>query len=279
MVGGNTMINKKFLYFKNLSTFNTSEKSPKSIAFIEDINAVWTHGKFFYCNDGVLSTELAKYATKEEIAAINTALSTETERATKAEGDLSARIDAINVPTKVSELTNDSKFQTDTEVAATVSAEIAKIVNGAPETFDTLKEVADYIEEHKSVETALNEAIGAKADKTALDNYYDKATVDSKIAEGVGNVDLSVYETIEGAAGKYQPKGDYLTEHQSLENYYNKTQVDASVAAVSTRVTALEAIDHSKYLTEHQDISGLATKTALNELAESLEWYEEPAAE
>lgn len=42
---------------------------------------------------------------------------------------------------------------------------INAIVNGAPETFDTLKEIADYIEEHQEVYTALNEAIGNKVDK------------------------------------------------------------------------------------------------------------------
>lgn len=42
---------------------------------------------------------------------------------------------------------------------------INAIVNGAPETFDTLKEIADYITEHEEVYTALNAAIGNKVDK------------------------------------------------------------------------------------------------------------------
>lgn len=70
-----------------------------------------------------------------------------------------------------------------------ISTAIGGLINGAPETYDTLKEIADYIEAHKSVETALNEAIGKKADKTAFEAV--KATVDalgtlatkSKVAE------------------------------------------------------------------------------------------------
>lgn len=41
---------------------------------------------------------------------------------------------------------------------------IAQLVNGAPETLDTLKEVADAMAENKSVVDALNAAIGTKAD-------------------------------------------------------------------------------------------------------------------
>lgn len=42
---------------------------------------------------------------------------------------------------------------------------INSIVDGAPETFDTLKEVADYITNHEDVYEALNEAIGNKVSK------------------------------------------------------------------------------------------------------------------
>lgn len=48
---------------------------------------------------------------------------------------------------------------------------IAELVDGAPETMDTLKEVSEAIQANKDVETALNEAIGKKAD-TIL---YDKS--------------------------------------------------------------------------------------------------------
>lgn len=41
-----------------------------------------------------------------------------------------------------------------------------KILGGAvPETMDTIKEIADYVEEHKEVAEALNSAIGGKVDK------------------------------------------------------------------------------------------------------------------
>ena len=56
--------------------------------------------------------------------------------------------------------------QTDGEaVDAKISAAISELIGGAPETYDTLKEIADYIAEHKDVVSALNAAIGNKVDK------------------------------------------------------------------------------------------------------------------
>lgn len=48
---------------------------------------------------------------------------------------------------------------------------VADLINGAPETLDTLKEVADAIEASKTVEEALNNAIGKKANQSELDTH------------------------------------------------------------------------------------------------------------
>lgn len=54
-----------------------------------------------------------------------------------------------------------------------VDEKVAGLVNGAPETLDTLKEVADAIQENESVVDGLNAAIGNKADK---DHTHTDAT-------------------------------------------------------------------------------------------------------
>lgn len=65
-----------------------------------------------------------------------------------------------------------------------VNKAIADLINGAPETLDTLKEVADALAENADVVDALNAAIGNKADKaTTLAGYgitdaYTKVNVD-----------------------------------------------------------------------------------------------------
>ena len=108
----------------------------------------------------------------------------------------------------------------------------------------------------------------------------------NEINEALSNVDESLkdYAKSEDVAANYQPKGDYLTEHQSLDNYYTKEQVDEAIDAIpsyddtalSGRVATLEAIDHSKYLTEHQNISNMATKTEVKEVSDKVDAIEVP---
>lgn len=50
-------------------------------------------------------------------------------------------------------------------VDSKISAAIDALIGGAPETYDTLKEIADYISTHEDVSDALNTAIGGKVDK------------------------------------------------------------------------------------------------------------------
>lgn len=54
---------------------------------------------------------------------------------------------------------------------------IADLINGAPETMDTLKEIADAIEKNKSVVEALNKAIGTKANQSELDTHTGNNTI------------------------------------------------------------------------------------------------------
>lgn len=65
-----------------------------------------------------------------------------------------------------------------------ISAAISELIGGAPETYDTLKEIADYIAAHKEVVDALNAAIGNKADASVVATLQEtvaaiKTTVDS----------------------------------------------------------------------------------------------------
>lgn len=98
-------------------------------------------------------------------------------------------IDLSGVPTKLSEFENDSNFAStmspvftgtpkaptpkmsadDTQIATTafVKAIIAMLVNDAPETLDTLGEVAAALAENRTFIDALNDAIGKKVDKVS----------------------------------------------------------------------------------------------------------------
>lgn len=58
-----------------------------------------------------------------------------------------------------------------------VAEEIAKVVANAPEDFDTLKEIADWISTHSNSATAMNSAI--QANKDAVDSLKTLLGVDS----------------------------------------------------------------------------------------------------
>lgn len=54
---------------------------------------------------------------------------------------------------------------------------IAELVNGAPTTMDTLKEIADVIAANKSVVDALDTAIGSKANQAELDTHVNNSNI------------------------------------------------------------------------------------------------------
>lgn len=67
------------------------------------------------------------------------------------------------LPSKVSELQNDAAYQTAAQVAAKVTA----LVNAAPETLDTLKELADALGNDPNFSATLAGQIGSKVDKVS----------------------------------------------------------------------------------------------------------------
>jgi len=85
-----------------------------------------------------------------------------------------------------------------------IKAAIDGLIDGAPATYDTLKKIADYIADHQDIVTAINNAIGTKADKTDFDAL--KAAVDGlgalaskdKISES--DLDTALVEKVNAAS-------------------------------------------------------------------------------
>lgn len=76
----------------------------------------------------------------------------------------------VEVPTKVSELTNDSGFQTEAQVSAKISA----LVDSAPETLNTLNELAAALGDDPNFATTITTQLGNKLDTSTYNS--DKAT-------------------------------------------------------------------------------------------------------
>ncbi len=96
--------------------------------------------------EGVL-TDLMVRTNVENVTLIDSG--TETTLAAK----LAAIISTLNTKTTLA------------DVNSAVSAAVDGLINGAPATYDTLKEIADYIASNEGVMAALNAAIGDKVSK------------------------------------------------------------------------------------------------------------------
>ena len=69
------------------------------------------------------------------------------------------------IPTKVSQLNNDSNYQTSSQVSTTVNNAISNLISGAPEALDTLNELAAALGDDPNFATTISAEIGTKVDK------------------------------------------------------------------------------------------------------------------
>ena len=117
-----------------------------------------------------------------------------------------------------------AKCEADITAATT---RISNIIGSAPETFDTFKEVSDWIYAHGDDFTAL---------KNSVDNLPDI------------NAMLQTYVTISAL-------------NERLSGYALKNEIPTATS---------ELTNDSGFLTEHQDISGLATNERVQEISDSI---------
>lgn len=114
---------------------------------------------------------LSSYATKKELPTKVSELQNDSGYLTEHQ-DLSSYAEKADIPTRMSQLKNDSDYKTgkdiatalgpyakSDDVAVEITKEVAKIVAGAPEDFDTLKEMADWILNHENDAVAMNSTI------------------------------------------------------------------------------------------------------------------------
>ena len=158
------------------------------------------------------------------------------------------------LPTKVSDLTNDSKFQTETQVNDKIKAAVSGALQPAG-----------------SVAFANLPAL-TEANLNKIVNVTDKFTTTADFVEGAGakypagtNVAIINVGTAEAPSYKY----DVYTGVIDTSGFMEKVASGSAGKLVKSTADGgveLTDIDASKVLTEHQDISGKADKptTATN---------------
>ena len=139
------------------------------------------------------------------------------------------------LPTKVSDLTNDVGYLT------TISwNDIQNIPNIALQS-DIPTRTSELINDSGFITTSPDFSL-----------YYTKVECNDRF-QPIGNYltehqSLANYYTIEEIQNGFQVKGNYLTEHQSLANYYTKQECDERFGSSSYIVKKLYSSNENKYI-------------------------------
>lgn len=179
----------------------------------------------------------------------------------------------ITVPTKVGDLTNDQKFQTETQVSTAISKAVAaadhlkrKVVNSTADIDLKAADASQYI-------YMVSKGTAGEADK------YDEYMVIDGVLEKMGDwgVDLSGY--VQKETGKGLSTNDYTTAEKTklggIEEGANKyTHPTHTAAASGLYKVAVDALGHVTATTKvvKNDITGLgipAQDTTYTEVTQS----------
>lgn len=138
---------------------------------------------------------------------------------------------------------------TNSEVDTKISTAIAELINGAPETYNTLKEISDYISAHADVVDTLTAAIGNKADASVVASI--KTTVDALGALASLNVvtednlDTALKEKLNAAS-----EGNHSHSNKALLDTYDQTNADIKAAIMAkhshSNQTTLDSVTAAK---------------------------------
>lgn len=182
--------------------------------------------------------------------------------------DLDNKANKSDIPTKTSQLENDSNFVNETYVTDAINNAKLEGNEGIDLTIYQKKTDNTLNTTDKTVVGAINE-VKTKADSIKVPTKVSELENDGGFitAENIPNIEgLATKEDLNAKADVnhnhdevYSKLGhthsQYLTEHQDISNLATKEELEDKADKVHT---------HSQYLTEHQDISGKADKTELH---------------
>lgn len=164
---------------------------------------------------------------------------------TIAEGNSNIKITMTDltatVPTKVSELENDSEYQTKSDVDARIEA----IVGAAPDALDTLEEIASKLSDNDDVVAAMTSEISTKASQSELDSVKN----DLSQFKSPYQVDLnklnsaSDSESISDAIGGIDNLRNVVSENRTVIGDINNGTVPVSIRILGNITTVYYVLD------------------------------------
>ena len=196
-------------------------------------------------SENALSENIKAEATKRENDdnTIKDNLNAEVTRATAKENEIKAEVDVIN-----GDSTTEGSFR----------KAIADVVGAAPEAYDTLKEIADKLNENDDLHAAINDAIATKATTVALNEEIARA----KAAEAENKAEIAA----EAARAK-EVEGDNALAIQNEESRaaLAETTIQESLNTEIDRAKGQEAYLQNLVNTKADTTALEGAKTELNE--------------
>lgn len=126
---------------------------------------------------------------------------------------------------------------------------IADLINGAPESMDTLKEVADALAANEDVMSALNAAIGTKAPQAELDGHTGNTTIHITATERTnwnGAVNAKHSHANKALLDTYtQTEANLASAVSNKHSHGNKSVIDGITAALITAWNGAVSAQHS----------------------------------
>ena len=144
-----------------------------------------------------------------------------------------------------------------TDVVGYVDEKVAALVNGAPETLDTLKELADALNNQPDAIAALTATVGQKADQSALDELAALVETNKGAADAVDTRVSDLEALLAGVGGVDEPTTvkDALAELQAtLNTKVDQNAVDTTVATSIAKL-ALSGSENNNGLTISLDFT------------------------
>lgn len=126
---------------------------------------------------------------------------------------------------------------------AAISTAISGLINGAPETYDTLKEIADYIDAHQDVVDALNASIGSKADASVVATLQETVKAIKTVTDGLGA--LATKDSVAESDLDEALKAKINAAAEGNHSHDNKTVLDGITADLVTAWNGKSAIYYS----------------------------------
>ena len=124
-----------------------------------------------------------------------------------------------------------------------ISTAISGLINGAPETYDTLKEIADYIDAHQDVVDALNASIGSKADASVVATLQETVTAIKTVTDSLGA--LATKDSVAESDLDEALKAKVNAAAEGNHSHDNKTVLDGITADLVTAWNGKSTIHYS----------------------------------